>query len=499
MNKHLAESDLATPKVTTGPITGSRKVFSQPDAAPDLKVPLREVVLDASSGEPPVPIYDPSGPYTDPEATIDVERGLPRPRLEWVKERGGVEQYQGRPIKPVDNGNVRGKHLARSFPNTPKPLRATSPSPLAGEGGWGVGRGNPSPSTPASHLSTPTPNPSPTSMHSGARERGPGGGGEQQAGSSAAILAAITPSPIPSARREEEQAVLPSPAHRPITQLEWARAGIITKEMIYIAERENLGRKKMLEMAQAAHDDGESFGAAVPLFITPEFVRSEVARGRAIIPSNINHAELEPMIIGQQLPHQDQRQYRQLRGHVFGGGGSGKDGVGDPLGRRHGDGPLHRAQHPQHPRMDPAQFAGPDRHRADLSGAGEGRRRPGQARLGVLQGHADRAVRAGRRLFHHPCRRAARLHPPHRQPRHRHRLARRLDHGQVVPGASQGELPLRALRRDLRPDAQIRRVVLARRRLAPRLDPRRQRPRAIRRAGNLRASSPRSPGPRAAR
>ena len=187
-----------------------------------------------------------------------------------------------------------------------------------------------------------------------------------------------------------------------------------------------------------------------------------------------------------QLPHQDQRQYRQLRRHLVGRGGSGEDGVGDPLGRRHGDGPLHRAQHPQHPRMDPAQFAGADRHRADLSGAGEGRRRSGQARLGVLQGHADRAVRAGRRLFHHPRRRAARLHPPHRQPRHRHRLARRLDHGQVVPGASQGKLPLRALRRDLRPDAQIRRLVLARRRLAPRLDPRRQRPRAIRRAGNAR-------------
>ena len=112
-------------------------------------------------------------------------------------------------------------------------------------------------------------------------------------------------------------------------------------------------------------------------------------------------------------------------------------------------------------------------------------RRPRKTRLGVLQGHADRAMRAGRRLFHHPRRRAAPLHPPHRQPRHWHCFARRLDHGQVVPGASQGELPLRALRRDLRPDAQIRRVVLARRRLAPRLDPRRQRPRAIRRAGDL--------------
>ncbi len=296
--------------------------------------------------------------------------------------------------------------------------------------------------------------------------------------SPASIWRAISPT------RRSRCAALARPS--PITQLEWARQGVITKEMIYVAERENLGRKKMLDVAQEAHDDGESFGASVPLFVTPEFVRDEVARGRAIIPSNINHGELEPMVDRPQLPHQDQRQYRQLRRHLFGGRGSGEDGVGDPLGRRHGDGPLHRPQHPQHPRMDFAQFAGADRHRADLSGAGEGQRRSGQARLGVLQGHADRAVRAGRRLFHHPCRRAARLHPPHRQPRHRHRLARRLDHGEVVPGASQGKLPLRALRRDLRPDAQIRRVVLARRRLAPRLDPRRQRPRAIRRAGNAR-------------
>ena len=228
MNKHLADSDLATPKVTTGPIAGSRKIFSRPDAAPELKVPLREIALDVSSGEPPVPVYDPSGPYTDPDAAIDVEKGLPRARVEWVRERGGVEAYEGRPIKPVDNGNVSGKHLARNFPNTPKPLRAIpSPQPSP-RGGEGAGSGMP----------------------------------------------------------------------HPITQLEWARAGIITKEMIYIAERENLGRKKMLEGAQAAHDDGESFGASVPLFITPEFVRSEVARGRAIIPSNINHAELEPMIIG---------------------------------------------------------------------------------------------------------------------------------------------------------------------------------------------------------
>jgi len=212
MNKHLAESDLATPKVTTGPIAGSHKIYSQPDAAPDLQVPLREIALDASSGEPPLPVYDPSGPYTDPAATLDLEKGLPRPRIEWVKERGGIEAYPGRPIKPVDNGNASGKHLARNFANTPEPYRALD--------------------------------------------------------------------------------------DKPVTQLEWARLGVITKEMIYIAERENLGRKKMLDVAQEAHDDGESFGASVPLFVTPEFVRDEVARGRAIIPANINHGELEPMIIG---------------------------------------------------------------------------------------------------------------------------------------------------------------------------------------------------------
>ena len=84
----------------------------------------------------------------------------------------------------------------------------------------------------------------------------------------------------------------------PVTQLEFARAGIITKEMIFVARRENLGRAKALERAKEALADGEGFGAAIPEHITPEFVRDEVARGRAIIPANINHAELEPMIIG---------------------------------------------------------------------------------------------------------------------------------------------------------------------------------------------------------
>jgi len=213
MNKPLSEADFATPKVTTGPIAGSRKIYATPDAAPDLRVPLREIPLTEGSGEAPVRVYDPSGPYTDNDAVLDVEKGLKRTRVEWVKERGGVEQYDGRGIQAVDNGNATGKHLARSFPNTPKPLRSVSPE-------------------------------------------------------------------------------------KPLTQLEWARAGIITKEMIYVAERENLGRKTMLDCAEAARADGESFGASVPLYVTPEFVRDEVARGRAIIPSNINHGELEPMAIG---------------------------------------------------------------------------------------------------------------------------------------------------------------------------------------------------------
>ncbi|MGH6740478.1 MAG: phosphomethylpyrimidine synthase ThiC, partial [Bradyrhizobium sp.] len=212
MNKPITASDLVTPKVTTGPLVGSRKIYAKPETAADLRVPLREIVLSEGANEPNLPVYDTTGPYTDNDAVIDVENGLKRARIEWVKERGGVEEYEGRPIKPVDNGNVTGKHLARNFPNTPKPWRAQD--------------------------------------------------------------------------------------GKPVTQYEWANLGVVTKEMIYVAERENLGRKKQLDRAEWAAKDGESFGASVPPFITPEFVRDEVARGRAIIPANINHAELEPMAIG---------------------------------------------------------------------------------------------------------------------------------------------------------------------------------------------------------
>src|SRR3974390_2755296 len=192
MNKPITESDLVTPKVTTGALPASRKVYSQPDAASDLRVPSRLIELDASSSESPLPVYDTTGPYTDPAFAADVEKGLPRTRIEWVKERGGVEEYEGRPIKPVDNGNVSGKHLARNFPNTPKPWRAISSFRGAADG----------------------------------REPGIQSQAQSQhldSGSGAARRPGMT-----------------AETHHPLTQLEWARAGIITKEMIYVAERENL-------------------------------------------------------------------------------------------------------------------------------------------------------------------------------------------------------------------------------------------------------------------
>ena len=125
----VTAADLVTPKVTTGPLAASRKVYASPDSAPDLRVPIREIALHESSGEPPLPVYDTTGPYTDPNVVIDVEKGLARPRIAWVKERGGVEEYDGRPIQPVDNGNATGKYLARNFPNTPKPFRAVADAP----------------------------------------------------------------------------------------------------------------------------------------------------------------------------------------------------------------------------------------------------------------------------------------------------------------------------------------------------------------------------------
>ena len=150
----------------------------------------------------------------------------------------------------------------------------------------------------------------------------------------------------------------------------------------------------------------------------------------------------------------------------------------------------------------------PDRHRADLPGAREGRRQGRGADLGDLPRHAHRAGRAGRRLLHDPRRRAPALYPADGQARHRHRVARRLDHGQVVPRAPPGELPLHALPRDLRDHGRLRRRLLAGRRPPPRLQRRCQRRGAVRRArharrahddrvGARRAGDDRGPRPRA--
>ncbi|MBV8391555.1 MAG: phosphomethylpyrimidine synthase ThiC, partial [Alphaproteobacteria bacterium] len=201
---------ISTPKVTTGPLPASQKIYITPEDAVDLSVPLREITQSVAS-EPKIRVYDTTGPYTDPTVAIDVTKGLARTRRAWVTARGGVEEYAGRPVQAIDNGNVKASAL-QPFAHTPKPLRGLD-------------------------------------------------------------------------------------GHK-ITQYEWAKAGVITKEMIYIAARENLGRKHAHELAKERLADGESFGAALPEFITPEFVRQEVAAGRAIIPANINHTELEPMIIG---------------------------------------------------------------------------------------------------------------------------------------------------------------------------------------------------------
>jgi phosphomethylpyrimidine synthase len=173
-------------------------------------VPFREIAM-SDPAEPPVRVYDPSGPYTDGDAAIDLASGLPLVREAWIAGRG-FETAAPRAVKPEDNGNVSAERLV--------------------------------PPCPAARV---------------VRRAAPG---------------------------------------RPATQYEFARAGIVTEEMIYAAHRENLCREAALDRAQAALADGESFGASIPAFITPEFVRDEIARGRAILPANINHPELEPMVIG---------------------------------------------------------------------------------------------------------------------------------------------------------------------------------------------------------
>ncbi|WP_334190632.1 phosphomethylpyrimidine synthase ThiC, partial [Noviherbaspirillum sp.] len=212
------------------PLPNSRKIYVE-GSRPDIRVPMREISQSdtpASFGaekNPPIYVYDTSGPYTDPEAKIDIRSGLPALRAAWIAERGDTEELAG-PTSQYGIERLNDPKLAElRFNLHRKPRRA-----LPGKN---------------------------------------------------------------------------------VSQMHYARQGIITPEMEYIAIRENLRRKEYLEglkasgpMGQKLADlmgrqhPGQSFGAAIPSEITPEFVRSEVACGRAIIPMNINHPEIEPMIIG---------------------------------------------------------------------------------------------------------------------------------------------------------------------------------------------------------
>lgn len=200
------------------PFTGSQKIYVEGSRA-DIRVPMREIALDDTptdfGGEknPPVRVYDTSGPYTDPQVKIDLRQGLPEVRSAWIEERGDTE------ILDTSHSSFTNERLSDDsldhlrFNLTRKPRRAK--------------------------------------------------------------------------------------AGMNVSQMHYAKRGIITPEMEYIAIRENmaLAQARELGILDQQHK-GMSFGASIPDEITPEFVRSEVARGRAIIPANINHPEVEPMIIG---------------------------------------------------------------------------------------------------------------------------------------------------------------------------------------------------------
>jgi len=199
--------------VTSAPLPASRKIYQSGTLHPDIQVPMRAIALHPSAEEKPLTVYDSSGPYTDPAAEIEIERGLPRVRDAWIKARADVEEYDGR-ITQLANGGVgvAREGIVPDFPIGRRPLRARS--------------------------------------------------------------------------------------NAPVTQLAYARAGIITPEMEFVAIRENVGRA---QIRQDAVRDGNPWGAELPEYVTAEFVRAEVAAGRAIIPANINHPESEPMIIGRRF------------------------------------------------------------------------------------------------------------------------------------------------------------------------------------------------------
>ncbi|MDF7815667.1 phosphomethylpyrimidine synthase ThiC [Hymenobacter sp. YC55] len=209
--------------VERAPLTGSRKIYV-PGQIHNIRVAMREIVLadtqrkfdfaNPTEANAPVTVYDTSGPYTDPAVAIDLKKGLPRLREEWIAIRGDVEELPGVSSEygQLRAADARLDHLR--FEHIRPPLRAK-----------------------------------------------PG---------------------------------------RTVTQLHYARQGIITPEMEYIAIRENQRIEQLTaDDALRVQHAGHSFGANTPQgYITPEFVRDEVAAGRAVIPSNINHPESEPMIIG---------------------------------------------------------------------------------------------------------------------------------------------------------------------------------------------------------
>ncbi|RYZ74981.1 MAG: phosphomethylpyrimidine synthase ThiC [Lysobacteraceae bacterium] len=212
----LQQTDQLSESVTR-PIPGSRKIFVQ-GSRPDLQVAMREIAqtqtptLFGGEENPPVTVYDPSGPYTDPDARIDLRSGLPALRAKWIEERGDTE--------------------------------------LLGQLSSEFGRGRET-------------NPRLDAVRFPART-------------------------LPRVAR----------AGANVSQMHYARKGIVTPEMEYVAIRENQRLDAVRDALLLKQHPGESFGASIQKFITPEFVRDEIARGRAILPNNINHPESEPMIIG---------------------------------------------------------------------------------------------------------------------------------------------------------------------------------------------------------
>jgi phosphomethylpyrimidine synthase len=217
-------------------LPNSRRVYID-GKQPGVRVPFREISQSDTRNfdntivaNPPVRVYDTSGPWGDPNLECDVREGLPQLRREWIVARGDVEEYGGRETQPIDDGYLTFDAVKRA---RVKDVGKLEDFPTMRRGG-----------------------------------------------------------------------VLRAKPGACVTQLHYARRGIITPEMEFIAIRENLGRAAAWEAGDAPRDSllhqhpGQSFGAAMPQFVTPEFVRSEVARGRAIIPANINHPESEPMIIG---------------------------------------------------------------------------------------------------------------------------------------------------------------------------------------------------------